>query len=82
MSSMSQKELMEYDSILFEKRHGRKLDWSNLRTYSEKMQWEKLFDKDPLKATLSDKYLVRDWVAKKDWRELLNTAYWGLGQCG
>lgn len=65
MSSMSQKELMEYDSILFERRHGRKLDWSNLRTYSEKMQWEKIFDKDPMKATLSDKYLVRNWVAEK-----------------
>lgn len=32
--------LMDYDAILFEKRHGYPLDWNNLQTYSEKMQWE------------------------------------------
>ena len=63
MSAMTEKELMDYDARLFENRQGKKLNWSNLRTYSEKMQWEKLFDKDPLKVTLTDKYSVRQWVA-------------------
>lgn len=63
MSSMTQKELMDYDAELFENRLGTKLDWNNLRTYSEKMQWEKLFDKNPLKVTLTDKYRVRKWVS-------------------
>lgn len=47
---------------IYKKRTGEHLDWNNLRTYNEKMQWAKLFDKNPLKITLSDKYLVRNWV--------------------
>lgn len=49
----------------FKSKIGRDLDWNNLQTYTEKMQWEKLYDKNPLKVTLSDKYLVRNWVASK-----------------
>ncbi len=41
------------------------LDWNNLRTYTEKMQWEKPYDGNPLKAKLSDKYAVRDWIENK-----------------
>lgn len=50
---------------MYEKRIGHKLDWNNLRTYTEKMQWEKVYHKDPLKVKLADKYAVRDWVAEK-----------------
>lgn len=49
----------------YEKRMGEPLDWDNLRTYNEKMQWAKLYERDPLKTLLSDKYLVRDWVKEK-----------------
>ncbi len=65
MEAMSLEELMNYDAELFEKRHGTPLDWNNLQTYSEKMQWEKIFDHNPLKATLSDKYLVREWIGRQ-----------------
>lgn len=58
-------ELMEYDADLFEKRHGYRLDWNNLSTYSEKMQWAKIFDKDPRKVLCTDKFEVRKWVSKK-----------------
>lgn len=50
---------------MYEKRIGHKFDWNNLRTYTEKMQWEKVYHKDPLKVKLADKYAVRDWVAEK-----------------
>ncbi len=40
-------------------------DWNNPLTYTEKMQWDKIFNRDPLKTTLSDKYAVRDWVESK-----------------
>lgn len=50
---------------MYEKRIGHKLDWNNLQTYTEKMQWEKVYHKNPLKATLADKYAVRAWVAEK-----------------
>lgn len=50
---------------MYEKRIGHKLDWNNLQTYTEKMQWEKVYHQDPLKVKLADKYAVRDWVADK-----------------
>ena len=55
----------EYPKMLaqtYENAIGHKLDWDNLQTYTEKMQWAKLYDKNPMKATLTDKYLVREWV--------------------
>lgn len=57
----------EYPKMLaerYEKAIGHKLNWDNLQTYTEKMQWAKLYDKNPLKAALTDKYLVREWVEK------------------
>ena len=44
---------------------GYELDWNNLNTFTEKMQWAKIHDKDPLKPLLTDKYQVREWVAEK-----------------
>ena len=50
---------------------GNILDWNNLRTYTEKMQWEKIYDKNPIKTTLTDKYAVREWVEGKIGKEYL-----------
>lgn len=46
-------------------RVGHPLDWCNLRTYTEKMQWAKMYDYDPVKSLLSDKYAVRNWIKEK-----------------
>ncbi len=53
------------NSILYKRAIGRTLKWSNLNAYTEKMQWAKFYDSTPIKTTLSDKYLVREWVAEK-----------------
>lgn len=50
---------------LYEEHIGHPLDWNNLKTYTERMQWEKLYDDNPLKSRLSDKYEVRNWVKDK-----------------
>ena len=42
-----------------------KMNISNPCTFNEKIQWLKLFDINPLKSDLADKYKVRDWVSKK-----------------
>lgn len=68
---MTDAERMKYDASLYEMRIGKSLDWSNLETYTEKMQWAKLFDKDERKVTLSDKYAVRSWVEAKIGSEYL-----------
>lgn len=68
---MTDEERMKYDAALYEMRIGKPLDWNNLETYTEKMQWAKLFDKDERKVTLSDKYAVRSWVEDKIGSEYL-----------
>ena len=50
---------------------GHSLDWNNLRSYTEKMQWEKMYNHDPKKIVLADKYAVRDWVIEKIGEEYL-----------
>ena len=64
-------ELMDYDSRLFKEATGLELDWNNLKRYTEKMQWEKLFNQDKRKAVCSDKYLVRTWVKDRIGEEFL-----------
>ena len=44
---------------------GMKLDWNNLKTYNEKLQWLKLYDQTEEKRILSDKFRVRDFVREK-----------------
>lgn len=39
-----------------------KMDLYHPKTYTEKMQWLKLYDPNTMRATLTDKVLVRDWV--------------------
>lgn len=43
---------------------GKPLNLDNPQTYSEKLQWLKLYHRDPLQTLLVDKYLVKDYVAK------------------
>ena len=69
--NMSNEELMAYDANLYKKWMGRDLDWNNLQTFTEKMQWAKLFDDDPRKVICADKYAVRSWVKEKIGEEYL-----------
>ena len=50
---------------------GNILDLDNPKTYNEKIQWMKVYDRDPRKTLLADKYLVRDWVKEKIGEEYL-----------
>lgn len=42
---------------------GKKLDLENPRTFSEKLQWLKLYDRKPAYSTMVDKYAVKEYVA-------------------
>ena len=44
---------------------GYELDLKNPKTFNEKLQWLKLYDRNPLYTTLVDKYRVKQWVADK-----------------
>ena len=50
---------------IFQKVMSRPLDFNNLQTFTEKLQWIKIFDATPIKSYLADKYAVRSWVAEK-----------------
>ena len=40
----------------------KKLDWKNPRSFNEKIQWLKVYDKNPRYPTLADKFAVRDYI--------------------
>lgn len=42
---------------------GKKLDLDNPRTFTEKLQWLKLYNRNPKYTTMVDKYLVKEYVA-------------------
>ena len=44
---------------------GRRLDWSNIKTFNEKLQWLKLFDRQEWYWTVSDKARVREFVTSR-----------------
>lgn len=50
---------------------GQTLDLENPQLLSEKMQWLKLYDTNPLKTLISDKYRAREWVAEQIGEEYL-----------
>lgn len=54
-----------YLSILWKSVMGYKLDWKHPKTLNEKLQWLKLYNRNPFYTTLVDKYRVKDWVADK-----------------
>ena len=52
-------------SYRFKKKMGYPMDWKNPKTYSQKLQWLKVYDKNPLYTTLVDKYEVKKYIAEK-----------------
>jgi len=52
-----------YLPIYYRLRTGKKLNLKHPATYNEKLQWLKLYDRNPLYTTLSDKYAVRKYIA-------------------
>ena len=54
---------------------GRKLNLNNPKRFTEKLQWYKLYYKNPLMVRCVDKYDVRGYVKKKGLGKYLNTCY-------
>lgn len=48
---------------MFQKKLGRKINWKNLKTFNEKLQWLKLHDRNPKYIDLVDKYKVKDYIS-------------------
>lgn len=54
-----------YIEWIFYRRMGYKLNLKNPKTYSEKLQWIKLYDRNPLYTKLVDKYSAKDYIASR-----------------
>ena len=61
---------------LFRLKLGYKLDLQSPRTYNEKLQWVKLYDRNPLMPKCCDKYAVRSYVEEKGCGRYLNNLIW------
>lgn len=57
---------------MFLKKFGRKISKENPQTFNEKLQWLKLYWRDPKAEICADKYLVREYVGEKGLGHLLN----------
>ncbi len=61
----------EYLKKLYKAKTGKKLNLQNPITFNEKLQWLKLYDRNPEYAKMVDKYEVRNYIAEKIGEEYL-----------
>ena len=54
-----------YLKALWKRTFGYELDLKHPKTFNEKLQWLKLYDRKPIYTTLVDKYRVKQWIADK-----------------
>ncbi len=62
--------------LLFRIKQGYRLNFKNPKTYNEKLQWIKIYDKNPLMPKCVDKYKVREYVKERKCSEILNELIW------
>lgn len=55
----------QYLKLMFPLSLGYPLNLEDPKTFNEKLQWLKLYNKNPLYTTLVDKYAMKEWVAEK-----------------
>lgn len=60
-----------YLKLLYKFKMGRNLDLKNPRTFTEKLQWLKLYNRNPIYTTMVDKYHVKEYVTKLIGREYI-----------
>lgn len=65
----------KYLELFFYAYQGKKLNLDNPNTFNEKLQWLKLYDRNPLYTELSDKYLVREYVKETIGEQYLTRLY-------
>lgn len=62
---------IDFIKLLFKASMGYKLPIENPKTFNEKLQWLKLYDRKPEYTIMVDKYKVRDYIAEKIGRDYL-----------
>lgn len=65
LSEADESEYPKLLEILYGSSTGKKMNLDAPVTFNEKVQWVKIYDRNPLKTKLADKYLAKEWVAEK-----------------
>lgn len=60
-----------YLSILFKAYLGKWIDWKNPKTFNEKLQWLKVYDRNPEYTKMVDKVGAKEYVASKIGKEYI-----------
>ncbi len=55
----------QYLKLVYWGETGKKLNLDNPKTFNEKLQWIKLYDRKPEYSTYVDKYAVREYISEK-----------------
>lgn len=53
-----------YLSLLYRLRFGHTLNWGNPQTFNEKLNWLKIYGRNPQYSVMADKYAVKQYVAE------------------
>lgn len=61
--------------LKFRYKFGKSLDLETPKTFNEKIQWIKLYDRNPLMTLYADKYEIRKVIESKIGRHILNELY-------
>ncbi len=59
----------------YKKQFGKELNLADPQTFAEKLNWYKLYDRDPLMVKCADKVAVRDFIIEKGYGECLNEVF-------
>ena len=54
-----------YLSAMYRAAFGKKLNWDAPKTYNEKLQWLKLYDRNPIYCKMVDKYEAKQFVSDR-----------------
>lgn len=60
-----------YLSLRYHFKMGRWIDWKNPKTFTEKIQWLKVYNRKPVYTTMVDKYAVKQYVSNLIGREFI-----------
>ena len=74
--SLNENDYPQYLSQAYFIKTGCKLNLKHPKNINEKIQWLKLYDCIPIKTTLTDKVLVRDYVKEKIGEDFLKPVLW------
>ena len=64
-----------YLSVKYYSRFGKKMNWRQPQTFNEKLNWLKLYYRDPKLTTKADKYAVKELVANAVGQEYVVPCY-------